>query len=426
MGVDAPHDALHVAAPVLPSLVNAHSHAFQRAFAGLSERRESESDNFWSWRDRMYSVAQRVTPAHLEAIAAQLYAELLEGGYTQVCEFHYLHHAPQGGVDGDPFSMAWALTGAAAQAGLGLTLLPVLYERAGFSAPALRTDQARFAADAQFVVQLKNAVDAARLPLVNTGVAVHSLRAAKPESVHALRDMMAHGDGPVHIHVAEQMAEVNDCLAITGQRPVDWLVQQGLLDPRWQLVHATHVTPQEIDAVASAGAQLVICPSTEANLGDGLTNVAHWLHAGVGMALGSDSHVSRTWREELRWLEYGQRLQLQQRNVCAAPATGQIATAQRIFDAALAGGASAAGLAKHGLVVGARADMLVLDAQCAGLLGVPLGYTLDALVFAADTAAIDAVYVAGKQVVKGGQHLAKKAIAQRYVQAMQALWVAQP
>ena len=422
IGVDAPSDALLLQGPVLPSLVNAHSHAFQRAFAGLSERRESEGDNFWSWRDRMYSVAQRVTPEHLEAIATQLYAELLEGGYTQVCEFHYLHHAPLGQAYADPFRMAWALTAAAAQAGQGITLLPVLYERAGFAAPALRADQARFASDADFVMRLKKAVDAAKLPLVNTGVAVHSLRAARPESVHALKTMMANADGPVHIHVAEQIAEVNDCLATTGQRPVQWLAKQGLLDARWQLVHATHVTEQEIDAVALSGAQLVICPSTEANLGDGLTDVAYWLRAGVGMAIGSDSHVSRTWREELRWLEYGQRLQAQQRNVCAAPASGQAATAQRLFDAALAGGASAAGLAKHGLVVGARADMLVLDTQCPGLLGVPPDYTLDALVFAADSSAIDAVYVAGKQVVKGGKHVDKEPIAARYVQAMQVLW----
>jgi formimidoylglutamate deiminase len=418
----APNDAVLLQAPVLPSLVNAHSHAFQRAFAGLSERRDSESDNFWSWRERMYSVAQRVTPEHLEAIAAQLYAELLEGGYTQACEFHYLHHAPQGSAYADPHRMAWALTGGAAQAGLGITLLPVLYERAGFAVPQLHADQVRFAADADFVMQLKQAVDAARLPLVNTGVAVHSLRAARPESVHTLKALMQGGDGLLHIHVAEQTAEVNDCIAATGQRPVQWLAAQSLLDARWHLVHATHVNAQEIDAVAHAGAQLVICPSTEANLGDGLTDVAHWLGAGVGMAIGSDSHVSRTWREELRWLEYGQRLHAQQRNVCAAPASGQSATAQRLFDAALAGGARAAGFARQGLVVGARADMLVLDSQCAGLLGVPPDYTLDALVFACDSAAIDAVYVAGKQVVKGGRHVAKEAIAARYVEAMRVLW----
>ncbi len=409
-------------APVLPGLVNAHSHAFQRAFAGMAERRLNAQDNFWSWRERMYSVAQRVTPAHLQAIAAQLYAELLEGGYTQVCEFHYLHHAPDDQPYADPYAMTWALTQAASQAGLGLTVLPTLYERAGFALPALRDDQKRFAADAAWVFDLLKTVAAAGEPLVNAGAAIHSLRAATPESIHQLKGLLADTDCPLHIHVAEQMAEVTDCLASTGQRPVQWLCEQGLLDARWHLVHATHSTAQEIDAVAATGAQLVICPSTEANLGDGLTDVPHWLRAGVGMAIGSDSHVCRQWREELRWLEYGQRLHLQQRNVCAASAQGAQSTAQRLFDAALAGGGRAAGLGPQGLAVGARADMVVLNSQCPGLLGVPADYGLDALVFAAQGDAIDAVYVAGKQVICQGKHVAKEAIAQRYLATMQTLW----
>jgi formimidoylglutamate deiminase len=422
-GVAAPaQGATILQAPVLPSLVNAHSHAFQRAFAGMAERRRNAQDNFWSWRERMYSAAQRVTPTHLQAIAAQLYAELLEGGYTQVCEFHYLHHAPDGQPYADPYAMTWALTQAARQAGLGLTVLPTLYERAGFALPALRDDQKRFATDSVWVAKLVNAVTALGQPLVNAGAAIHSLRAATPESIYQLKRLLADTACPLHIHVAEQMAEVTDCLASTGQRPVQWLCEQGLLDARWSLVHATHTTAQEIDAVAATGAQLVICPSTEANLGDGLTDVKHWLGAGVGMAIGSDSHVCRHWREELRWLEYGQRLHLQQRNVCAAPALGVQSTAQRLFDAALAGGGTAAGLGPQGLVVGARADMVVLDAQCTGLLGVPAEYCLDALVFAVDGGGIDAVYVAGKQVVSKGKHVGKEAIAQRYVAAMAALW----
>ncbi len=409
-------------APVLPGLVNAHSHAFQRAFAGMAERRHSAEDNFWSWRERMYGVANRVTPAQLQAIAAQLYAELLEGGYTQVCEFHYLHHAPGGQPYADPYAMTWALTQAASQAGLGLTVLPTLYERAGFALPALRNDQQRFATDAAWVAKLIKAVTASGAPLVNAGAAIHSLRAATPESIRQLKKLLAETNCPLHIHVAEQTAEVADCLASTGQRPVQWLCAQGLLDERWHLVHATHSTAQEIDAVAATGAQLVICPGTEANLGDGLTDVPRWLAAGISTAIGSDSHVCRTWREELRWLDYGQRLHLQQRNVCAAPALGAQSTAQRLFDAALAGGGRAAGLGKQGLIVGARADMVVLNGQCPGLLGVPADYSLDALVFATDGDAIDAVYVAGKQVVHQGKHMAKDAIAQRYVATMQALW----
>jgi formimidoylglutamate deiminase len=390
----------------------------------MAERRHSAEDNFWSWRERMYSVAQRVTPAHLQAIASQLCAELLEGGYTQVCEFHYLHHAPGGQPYADPYAMTWALTQAASEAGLGLTVLPTLYERAGFALPALRDDQQRFATDAAWVAALAKAVAASGEPLVSAGAAIHSLRAARPDSIHALKKLLADTDCPLHIHVAEQTAEVADCLASTGQRPVQWLCEQGLLDARWHLVHATHSNAQEIDAVAATGAQLVICPSTEANLGDGLSDVSHWLSASVGMAIGSDSHVCRTWREELRWLEYGQRLHLQQRNVCAAPALGVPSTAQRLFDAALAGGGRAAGLGKQGLVVGARADLVVLNPRCPGLLGVPMDYALDAMVFAADGDAIDAVYVAGKQMVRHGKHVAKDAIAQRYVQAMQDLWIA--
>jgi formimidoylglutamate deiminase len=423
-GVPAPaQGAIILHAPVLPGLVNAHSHAFQRAFAGMAERRHSAQDNFWSWRERMYSVAQRVTPAHLQAIAAQLYAELLEGGYTQVCEFHYLHHASKGEFHSDPYAMTWALTQAASQVGIGLTVLPTLYERAGFAHPALRDDQQRFATDATWVADLVKSVSAADQPLVNAGAAIHSLRAATPASIYKLKSLLADTDCPIHIHVAEQMAEVNDCLASTGQRPVQWLCDQGLLDARWNLVHATHTTAQEIDAVAATGAQLVICPSTEANLGDGLTDVAHWLNAPVGMAIGSDSHVCRNWREELRWLEYGQRLHLQQRNVCAAPGQGMQSTARRLFDSALEGGGRAAGLGKQGIAIGARADMVVLDQQCSGMLGVPPEYILDALVFAVDTAAIDAVYVAGKQVVLGGKHVAKREIAMRYEGAMQELYL---
>jgi formimidoylglutamate deiminase len=410
-------------APVLPGLVNAHSHAFQRAFAGMAERRLNAQDNFWSWRDRMYSVAQRVTPAHLQAIAAQLYAELLEGGYTQVCEFHYLHHAPDGEPYADPYAMTWALTQAASLAGLGVTILPTLYERAGFALPNLRDDQKRFATDATWVANLVKELTVAGEPLLSAGAAIHSLRAAKPESIHQLKRFLDDTDSPVHIHVAEQMAEVNDCLAATYQRPVQWLCDQELLDARWQLVHATHTTAQEIDVVAGTGAQLVMCPSTEANLGDGLTAMPDWLQAGVGLAIGSDSHVCRNWREELRWLEYGQRLHLQQRNVCATPALGAQSTAQRLFDAALAGGGGAAGLGRQGLQVGARADMLVLDLKCPGLLGVPTDYALDALVFAVDGSGIDAVYVAGRQVVSAGKHVGKEAIAQRFAAAMGELWL---
>jgi formimidoylglutamate deiminase len=400
-----PPQATVLPGPVLPGLVDAHSHAFQRAFAGLAERRAGEHDDFWSWRDRMYGVALRITPAQLRAVAAQLFAELLCGGYTQVCEFHYLHHDERGQPYPDPQAMSRALADAATATGIGLTLLPVLYERAGFAQPRLRPAQRRFATDVNAVLALREGVRAWALPRVNAGVAIHSLRAADPASIHELLRRLQDDAGPIHVHVAEQTAEVDDCLAATGARPIEWLAREGLLDARWQLVHATHALPAEIDAVAAAGAGVVLCPSTEANLGDGLADLPRWLAAGVPLALGSDSNVCRHWAEELRWLDYGQRLRLRQRNVAAAPALHEGATAARLFERVLAGGAATAGLPAWGLVPGARADLLVLDAQAPGLLGIPASHALDALVFATDAPALREVWVAGRRVVADGRPL---------------------
>ena len=387
--VDAPDDAETIAGPVLPSLVDAHSHAFQRAFAGLSERRDSNHDDFWSWRDRMYGVALRITPGQMRAIAAHLYVELLAGGYTHVCEFHYLQHDHDGRPYPDPAAMSHALADAAADAGIGLTLLPVLYERAGFAAPELRADQRRFATTVEDVLALQRAVHG---PLLNAGVAVHSLRAARPDSILALADR---SDGPLHIHVAEQIAEVDECLAATGCRPIEWLARHAPLDARWHLVHATHSGPSEIEAVGACGAGVVLCPGTEANLGDGLADLPGWLAAGVPLALGSDSQVTRAWPEELRWLEYGQRLGLRRRNVSAAPGV-EPSTAARLFERVRAGGATAAGFARWGLEVGARADLLVLDTTEPALRGVPDDHLLDGVVFGAPAGPFARVMVAGR------------------------------
>lgn len=427
-GTAPPPQATVLPGPVLPGLVDAHSHAFQRAFAGLAERRTSEHDDFWSWRDRMYGVALRITPAQLRAVAAQLYAELLCGGYTQVCEFHYLHHDESGQPYADPLAMSRALADAATAAGIGLTLLPVLYERAGFAQAKLRPDQRRFATNVDSLLALRDGVHAWQLPRVNAGVAIHSLRAAAPASIHALARRLQGDAGPIHIHVAEQTAEVEHCLAATGARPIEWLAREGLLDARWQLVHATHALPAEIDAVAASGAGVVLCPSTEANLGDGLADLPRWLGAGVPLTLGSDSNVCRNWADELRWLDYGQRLLRRQRNVAAAPALHEGATAARLFERMLAGGATAAGLPAWGLERGARADLLVLDLQAPGLLGVPASHALDALVFATDAPALRQVWVAGRRVVAGGRHLsaaaAPGAFAADFAGTMAELWPA--
>ncbi len=417
-----PPGAQVLAGPVLPGLVDAHSHAFQRAFAGLSERREQAADDFWSWRDRMYRVALRIGPQALRAITAQLAIELLHGGYTQLVEFHYLQHDRDGRPYADPLTLGWAIADGAAEAGIGLTLMPALYERAGFAQPALRDEQRRFRADADDAWTAAQAIADSGRPNLNAGLVIHSLRAAAPQSIHRLRSLAEGFDGPIHVHVSEQTAEVVDCQAATGQRPIEWLAAQDLLDPRWQLVHATHVVPGEIDAVAASGAGVVICPTTEANLGDGLTDLPRWLAGGVPIAIGSDSHASRDALEELRWLEYGQRLVLRQRNVAAAPQNGQPSTAERLFQRVLEGGATAAGQRHWGLLAGARADLLVVDESAPALLGMPPSRTLDALVFSSPCRPWRDVMVAGEWVVRDHRHPHSAAIAARFMAVLQVLW----
>ena len=417
-----PAGATVIDSPLLPGLVNAHSHAFQRAFAGLSERRESAGDDFWSWRERMYQVALRISPVQLRAIAAQLYVELLQGGYTQVCEFNYLQHDTDGQPYADPLALSWALADAAGDAGIGLTLMPALYQRAGFAQPNLRDDQRRFATSPAGVWEAARQIDASGRAGVTAGLVIHSLRAASPESIAQLQRLAQGFDGPIHIHVAEQTAEVDDCLAATGLRPIEWLARQGLLDPRWQLVHATHTLPGEIDAVARSGAGVVLCPSTEANLGDGLCDLSGWLAAAVPLTIGSDSHVTRDWREELRWLEYGQRLALRRRNVSAAPQSAQPSTAERLFSRVSAAGAAAAGEPVWGLVPGARADALVADPREPALLGVPASRILDALVFSSPSRPWRDVMVAGRWAIRDHRHAQGAAIAQDFARAMAQLW----
>ena len=407
-----------VSKPLIPSVINAHSHAFQRAFAGLAERRSSAQDDFWSWRDRMYRVALSISPEQLKAVASQLYLELLRGGYTQVCEFHYVQHSPNGAAYEDSMMMAWMLLEAARDVGIGLTLLPVLYERSGFAATGLRDDQRRFATDARWVIDAERRIaEATRGTLCNAGVAIHSLRAATRDGMEALINKAT---GPIHIHVSEQTGEVDDCLKHTGLRPVQWLTQHHALDRRWQLVHATHVTLAEIDAVARAGATVVLCPTTEANLGDGLTDLRAWLHAGTSIAIGSDSHVTRDWREELRWLEYGQRLQLRTRNVAASPDDGVPSTAERLYSKVTAS-AAAAGFEAWGVVPGARADALLLDASSSALLGVPKDRLLDAAIFSSPSSAFADVLVAGQWRIKKGVHANQSAIAAAFSDAMHSI-----
>ena len=307
--------------------------------------------------------------------------------------------------------------------GIGLTLLPVLYARSGFGQPGLREDQRRFKTDAAWVWAASQRINAVQRPLLNAGVALHSLRAANSDDIEALQALVGEADIPIHIHISEQQQEVRDCLAATGQRPMQWLCKQFKPDARWHLVHATHSIREEIAQVAASGASVVICPGTEGNLGDGLIDLPGWLAAGVPISIGSDSHVTRNWVEELRWLEYGQRLGLQQRNVAAAPGR-QPSTAARLFEAARQGSAAPAGFKQWGLEQGARADFLVLDPLASGVAGLPAESALDGLVFASQGQVLREVYVAGCLRWQPAQALAptaQNAVTERFIGTMQAL-----
>jgi formimidoylglutamate deiminase len=372
-------------------------------------------------------VARRITPDQLEHIAAWLYAELLAGGYTQVCEFHYLHQ-PADAAGGDPLAMSMALVRAADRVGMGLTLLPTLYMRSGFGATGLRDDQRRFASSPGSLMRLVEGVQSAckDLPGVNLGLAIHSLRAAGLPAMTELAAWAGARQLPVHIHIAEQTQEVQDCLAHTGQRPIEWLLNNLPVNAQWNLVHATHASPSELRAVAQRGAAIVICPSTEANLGDGVFDYPAYAAAGGNWSIGSDSHVTRSWPQELCLLEYSQRLALRRRNV-AAQAGGSSAAA--LYEGALAGGQAASGLALGPIALGKRADFLVLDAQSPALLGMPGAQTLDSLVFSSPQVPPIQVYQGGQLRLDGSRLCRpgaepglREQLAQDFARTMGELW----
>lgn len=395
-GAPCPPSAHRLPGAVLPGVVNAHSHAFQRAFAGLTERRNAQHDDFWSWRDRMYQVALRLSPDDVRVVARHLYAELLAGGFTHTCEFHYLHHDCDGRLYAQPAAMMEALAEAADDVGITLTLLPVLYQRAGFTTDSLREDQRRFATSVDQVLELRDIVRGWRRPHLTAGVAIHSLRAATPSAMAQLVSAVQSDAAPLHIHVAEQQAEVVQCIEATGKRPLEWLTASGWLTPRWHLVHATHSLPEEVTAIAHSGAGVVLCPGTEANLGDGVCDLGGWLRERTPLSIGTDSHITRSWPAELQLLEYGQRLLHQRRNV-AADAEREPSTAQRLYSRVLEGGAAAAGWATSGFVTGARADFVVIDMQQPALCGIPVDHLLDALVFSGAAAPFADTWVAGRR-----------------------------
>jgi formiminoglutamate deiminase len=412
----APGDACHGIA--LPGLPNLHSHAFQRGMAGLAERRGPSDDSFWTWRETMYRFVDRIGPAELKAIAALAYVEMLETGFTRVGEFHYLHHAPDGRAYDNIGEMASAIVAAAQETGMGLTLLPVFYAHSGFGGTEPGPGQRRFICDPDRFSRLLESSGAALagLPDAVLGLAPHSLRAVTPEELVAVQQLSC--DGPIHIHIAEQLREVEDCLAWSGARPVDWLLDHAPVDARWCLVHATHMDDGEARRLAETGAVVGLCPITEANLGDGLFNAPAYLAARGRFGIGSDSNVLIDASEELRLLEYGQRLGHRGRNLF--PQAEGASTGHALFDAAVRGGAQALGVG-GGIRIGGAVDLVSLDDRHPSLVGKSPDTILDSWIFAAGRAAIDGVWRRGRKVVDNGRHVRREAVETQYAMALQRL-----
>ena len=409
-----PGDEAHAIA--IPGLSNVHSHAFQRGMAGLAERAGPDGDDFWSWREVMYRFLDRMDPDAVEAITALAFSEMLEGGFTRVGEFHYLHNAPDGRAYADPAEMAGRIVAAADATGIGLTLLPVFYAHGDFGGAPPKHGQRRFLHDVDGFARTFEASAALLNGDANIGVAPHSLRAVTPEELAAILPLA--GAGPVHIHAAEQVKEVAASVAHSGARPVEWLLANTDIDARWCLIHATHLTEAEADGLAVSGAVAGLCPLTEANLGDGIFPARRFLGAGGAFGVGTDSNIRIDAAAELAGLEYSQRLRDLGRNLLAegsAPSTGG-----RLFRAALAGGHQALGQ-PQALTVGAPADFVTLDAHHPSLIARAGDDLLDGWIFAAGTPAIDGVWRRGVRVVTAGLHHGRDAIRARYAKTIAAL-----
>lgn len=398
----------------IPTIGNLHSHAFQRAMAGLTEISGPAGDSFWSWRSLMYRFVDRISPDMVEAIAALAYVEMLEAGFGHVGEFHYLHHDTDGRAYADPAEMTVRITAAADASGIGLTLLPVFYAQGGFGGQAPSEAQRRFLTDPDRYARIVDGCRAAiaDMPDHRVGIAPHSLRAVTPDQLAAILPLGR--GGPVHIHIAEQVREVEDCRAWSGARPVSWLLDNATVDDRWCLVHATHIDEAEMAGIVTSGAVAGLCPITEANLGDGIFPAAAFAQAGGRYGVGSDSNVRIDLTEELRLLEYGQRLHGRGRNMLAVPG---LSTGRSLYDAACDGGAQALGIT-GGLIAGASADVIILSGDLAERNG---DAALDTLVFATGQAGIAEVWRCGKRLVAQGRHIHREAIEHRYRAAVRAL-----
>ena len=392
--------------PVIPGMPNLHSHSFQRALAGRTERAGPGSDDFWTWRDVMYRFVDRVDPETLHAVTAWLYADMLKAGYTSVGEFHYLHHGPEGAAYDDPAEMSHHIVAAAKTTGIGLTHLPVLYAFGGFGQEPPNPSQRRFVCDVETLFQIVDAVanSTADDPQFAIGIAPHSLRAVSEDMLNdALSELdQSHADAPIHMHVAEQLSEVEECLLHTGMRPVAWALDNLDISDRWCLIHATHMTATEVSQLAGSGAVVGVCPTTEANLGDGMFPTRSYMDSGGQFGIGSDSHVSVDPAEELRLLEYMQRLLHRHRNMLRTEEQPSVGGA--IYTAALRGGAQACGRPIGAIATGNRADLVVLDGGNTLLTEFEGDAVLDAFVFATGSRLVKDVMVGGRWVVQDGRH----------------------
>ncbi|WP_050400083.1 formimidoylglutamate deiminase [Bradyrhizobium embrapense] len=396
----------------VPGLASLHSHAFQRGMAGLAELRGDSTDTFWTWRETMYRFALTMTPDDVAAVATLLYVEMLERGFTRVGEFHYLHHDRDGSPYANPAEMAVRIAEATEASGIGLTLLPSFYAHGTFGGAAPHAGQRRFICSVdQFATLMSASREAIRaLPGANIGIAPHSLRAVAPDELAAIIPLAA--TDPIHIHAAEQVREVEDCLAWSGQRPVEWLLEHAPVDRRWCLIHATHMTDREVAALASSGAVAGLCPVTEASLGDGIFSAREFLASGGRFGIGTDSNVLVGVADELRQLEYGQRLKHRERNVLSGRPGAS--TGRALFDHALAGGAQALAQSKAGLTPGGRADIVSLDTAHPSLAGRSGDAVLDGWLFASASDAIDCVWAGGDKLVAGGRHRLRDKARERF------------
>ena len=378
--------------------------------AGMAERQTDPADSFWTWRETMYAMAARFAPDLLHAVASQLYVEMLEAGYTSVCEFHYLHHAPDGQPYAPATAMSDALLRAAHDTGIRITLLPVLYMAGGFDGRPLSERQRRFGHDIDAYLRLFDALRTHEGDTVRVGCALHSLRAVPPQAMREVLHALPM-DARIHVHIAEQMAEVEECITLRGARPVQWLLDNATVDARWTLVHATHLDDAEVQGIARSGATVAICTTTEGNLGDGLFPLRAYLDAGGRWGVGSDSHISVSPVEELRWLEYGQRLVTRRRNIASSMRSPSVGTT--LFAGVQASAADSTGFDAR--------DRIVLDADAPVLAGASEGDLIDRWIFSGNANVVRDVEVAGVRVVEDGRHRDREAIAARYREAMNAL-----